>query len=112
MAQCVSSIFGGYGMRVNPPRLRQLGHDVQDDAGDVRTLLATTGGRLTLTGTATGPWKVTGAAAAVTKAWRAEIGGAADRLQQAGELFVRAADDYVATDERNAARIGRRRDFE
>lgn len=99
-------------MRVDPPRLRRLGHDVQDDADDVRMLLATTGGRLTVTGAPAGPWQAAGAATGATNAWRTELEGAAGRLQQTGELFVRAADDYMATDAWNASRIGQSRNFE
>ena len=99
-------------MRVDPPRLRQLGHDVQDDADDVRMLLATTGSRLAVTGPPAGPWQAAGAATGATNAWRTELEGVASRLQQTGELFVRAADDYMATDAWNASRIGQSRTFE
>ena len=99
-------------MRVKPLRLRQLGHEVQDEAGDVRNLLATAGNRLTVTAAAAGPWKSATAATGATNAWRTELDGAAGRLQQTGELFVRAAEDYMKTDAYNASRIGQSRDFE
>lgn len=97
-------------MRVDPLRLRQLGYDVQDDADDVRTLLSAAGSRLTVT--AASPWQAAGAAAGATDAWRAELDGAAGRLEQTGTLFVRAADDYMATDAWSASRIGQSRNVE
>ncbi|GIJ71735.1 hypothetical protein [Virgisporangium ochraceum] len=99
-------------MRVDPLRLRQLGHDVQDDAADVRALLSATGNRLAVTGTAAAPWQAAGAASGVTDAWRVELEGAAGRLKHTGELFVRAAEDYMATDAWSASRIGQSRRFE
>ena len=99
-------------MRVSPLRLRQLGHDVQDEADDVRDLLSATGSRLTVTGATAGPWQAAGAATGVTNAWRTELDGAAGRLRQTGELFVRAADEYTATDASGASRIRHSRDFE
>jgi hypothetical protein len=99
-------------MRVDPLRLRQLGHDVQDEADDVRDLLSATVNRLTVTGATAGPWQAAGAATGATNAWRTELDGAAGRLRQTGELFVRAADDYMATDAYSASRIGQSRTFE
>ena len=107
-----SITFGGTGVRVDPLRLRRLGYDVQDEADDVRGLVSTTGGRLAVTGATAGPWQAARAATDVTTAWRTELDGAADRLRQTGELFVTAADDYLATDAWGASRIGQSRRFE
>jgi hypothetical protein len=99
-------------MRVEPLRLRQLGHEVQDEADAVRDLLSTIGGRLAVTGAAAGPWQATAAATGVTNAWRTELDAAAGRLEQTGRSYVRAAEDYMATDAWGASRIGQSRAFE
>lgn len=99
-------------MRVDPLRLRQLGHDVQDDADGVTLLLSAVGSRLTVTGAKAGPWKAAGAATGVTDAWRTELAAATGRIRQTGKLFVNAADEYMAVDARSAARIRHTRDGE
>jgi hypothetical protein len=103
---------GETGMQVNPLRLRQLGHEVQDEADDVRHLLSATGARLTVARATAGPWQAASAATGATDAWRTELDGTAGRLRQTGELFVRAAEAYMATDAWAASRIRRARKFE
>lgn len=99
-------------MRVDPLRLRQLGYEVQDEADAVRDLLSTIGNRLAVTGTTAAPWKAAAAATGITNAWRTELDGAAGRVEQTGKQFVRAAEDYMATDAWGASRIGQSRRFE
>src|SRR5689334_4493558 len=112
VAQCRASTVRGCGMKVDPLRLRQLGHEVQDEADGVDDLLTTAGSRLAVTGTAAGSWKAAGAATGATNAWRTRLGGEATRMRKTGKLFIRAAEEYMATDAHGASRIGQSRDFE